>query len=85
MKSIIEEYGSYENLPKEHKIAILKTNLSNTDYIDNKLTEAIVEFIETGDNSKVLELKQKYSEELADREAWREEINRLEEELNNGN
>lgn len=81
----IEVYVLYtEDELRENKIEELKQNLYNTDYIDNKLTEAIAEFIETGDNSKILWLKQEYSKELTDRKLWREEINRLEEELQNG-
>ena len=74
-----------QTVKNRKKMFELKRNLSNTDYITNKLTEAITEALETGDNSKVIELRQKYSKELEDRKEWREEINQLEEELNNGN
>ena len=69
----------------EQKIAQLKQNLLLTDYIANKLSEAIATSFVTGDNSSVIALRNKYFNILADRDAWREEINRLEEELNNGN
>lgn len=69
----------------KYRLSILYMNLKSTDYITNKLTEAVAEALETGDNSKVIELRQKYSKELEDRKAWRAEINRLEEELKNGN
>lgn len=67
------------------KIAELKQNLSNTDYVANKLSEEIATSFVTGDNSSVIALRNKYFKILADRDAWREEINRLEEELKNGN
>ena len=67
------------------KIAELKQNLSNTDYVANKLSEEIATSFVTGDNSSVIALRNKYFNVLANRDAWREEINRLEEELNNGN
>lgn len=67
------------------KIDELKQNLSNTDYVSNKLAEAIATSFVTGDNSSVTALRNKYFNILADRDAWREEINRLEEELKNGN
>ena len=70
---------------KQEQIAKLKSNLSNTDPVANKLAEAIAISLVTGDNSNVIELRQKYSKELADRQSWRTEINRLEEELKNGN
>lgn len=55
----------------------LQFKLTKTDYIDNKLTEAIVEYILTEDKTKLIELKNKYSKELADRETWRKEIDTL--------
>ena len=63
----------------------LKQKLYNTDYVANKLSEEIATSFVTGDNSSVIALRNKYFNILADRDAWREEINRLEEELNNGN
>ena len=67
------------------KIAELKQNLSNTDYVANKLSEEIATSFVTGDNSSVIALRNKYFSILVDRDTWREEINRLEEEQNNGN
>ena len=69
----------------KNTILKLKQNLSNTDYVANKLSEEIATSFITGDNSSVIALRNKYFSILADRDAWREEINRLEEELNNGN
>ena len=72
MISIIEEYGSYENLPVEHKIAILKTSLSNTDYQAIKYAEGEL-------------TEEEYAPIKAQRKEWRAKINRLEEEFKNGN
>lgn len=52
--------------------------LRDTDYIANKLAEAESEFIETGDNTEVLALRQHYSDELANRKIKRERIKELE-------
>lgn len=71
MKSIIEEYGSYENLPTEHKITILKLKLENTDYQAIKYAEGEL-------------TKEEFAPIKAQRKEWRAEINRLEEELQNG-
>ena len=70
---------------KQEQIEKLKSNLLKTDYVSNKLAEEIATSFVTGDNSNVTALRNKYFNILADREAWREEINRLEEELKNGN
>lgn len=67
------------------RIDELKQKLYNTDYVANKLSEEIATSFVTGDNSSVIALRNKYFNILADRGAWREEINRLEEELKNGN
>ena len=71
MKGIIEQYGSYEDLPTEHKIAILKINLSNTDYLCLKYAEGEL-------------TEEEYSPIKAQRKSWRIEINKLEEELRDG-
>ena len=61
----------------EDLILELQFKLTKTDYIDNKLTEAIVEYILTEDKTKLIELRTKYAKELANREQWRKEINVL--------
>lgn len=61
-----------------NRITELKQNLANTDYIANKLAEAIADSLVTGDNAKVYELKTKYAKQLQDRKSWRDEIDRLE-------
>ena len=62
----------------KYQIMILKQNLINTDYIDNKLTEAIASYIATGDKTSVIELSVKYADILTQRQQWRDEINTLE-------
>lgn len=64
-----------------HRILELKKLLSSTDWIANKLSEAVAEYIETNDSSKIITLRLKYAKELEDRQSWRDEINRLEEEV----
>lgn len=72
MKSIIEEYGSFENLPAEHKITILKLKLENTDYKSLQHHEGEI-------------TDEEFAPIKEQRKKWRAEINRLEEELKNGN
>lgn len=61
----------------------LTEKLQRTDYIANKLAEANAEYIVTEDKTKLIELRNKYSKELADRETWRKEIDSLKEKLKN--
>ena len=67
----------------EVRINKLTNQLQATDYIANKLAEANAEYIVTEDKTKLIELKNKYSKELADRETWRKEIDSLQEKLKN--
>lgn len=62
----------------EQEIKKLKQHLINTDYIPNKLAEAIAKYIETGDNTKLVELNKKYEAQLEERQIWRDKINELE-------
>ena len=66
---------------KQKQIIKLTQNLEKTDYIANKLAEAVSKYISTGDNTDVLLLREKYALELANREAWRKEIDKLQQEL----
>lgn len=59
----------------------LTEELQRTDYIANKLAEANAEYIVTEDKTKLIELRNKYAKELADRETWRNEIDSLQEKL----
>ena len=67
MKSIIEQYGGYENLPKENKIVYLKIKLADTDYQAIKYAEGEL-------------TEEEYAPIKEQRKTWRAEINRLEEE-----
>lgn len=49
-------------------------NLTQTDYVDNKILEAMLDG--TAD-----EIKEKYKDALADRKAWRKRINEIEQEI----
>jgi hypothetical protein len=78
----VVDYDNSTEITKEEtelKIIKLTNNLDSTDYIANKLAEAVSKFISTGDNTDVLLLREKYALELANREEWRKEIDLLEE------
>lgn len=87
----VEEHDEFEDIqvyvPYSQKeldsfrIDELTKLLEKTDYIANKLAEAVSKYISTGDNTDVLLLRKKYALELANREAWRDEINVLETQL----
>lgn len=62
----------------EQEIEELNQKLLDTDYIANKLAEAVSKFIVTGDNTEVIELRTKYSKQLENRQLWRDRINELE-------
>ena len=61
-------------IEKARQIAELKKKLADTDYIVLKIAEAQAD----GETEKVAELKMTYAMELANRKAWREQINKLE-------
>ena len=63
------------------KINKCKSMLDSTDYIDNKLTEALCECIVNANREKLVAVYIEYQEVLKQRQAWRDEINSLEEEL----
>ena len=52
----------------------MKKKLADTDYIVLKIAEAQAD----GETEKIAELKTTYATELANRKAWREQINELE-------
>ena len=62
----------YREETTEETISKLKQNLSNTDYLCLKYAEGEL-------------TEEEYAPIKAQRKAWREEINQLEEELKNGN
>lgn len=61
-------------IEKARQIAELKKKLADTDYIVLKIAEAQAD----GETEKIAELKTTYATELANRKAWREQINELE-------
>ena len=63
------------------KIGEFKNKLRSTDYIDHKLLKSVVNYIVTYDRTELLNLCEEYKEEIAQRQTWRDEINRLEQEL----
>lgn len=78
---LTEEY--IKKMQTEQRLGYLMMWLQETDYIANKLAEANAEYIVTEDKTKLIELRNKYSKELADRETWRKEIDSLKEKLKN--
>lgn len=60
-------------IEKARQIAELKKKLADTDYIVLKIAEAQAD----GDTETVAALKTTYATELANRKAWREQINEL--------
>ena len=80
-----DNFGKFNQIidkeEKTEKITKLTKQLENTDYIANKLAEAVSKYISTGDNTDVLLLREKYALELVNREQWRKEIDKLQQEL----
>lgn len=68
------EYKKASEPTKEQKIEALKSKLADTDYIVLKIAEAQAD----GETETVAALKTTYATELANRKAWREQINKLE-------
>ena len=66
-----EKSKAEEKARKDNRIAELKQYLSDTDYIANKLIEAI-------DDTELQDLKEKYADTLKKRREARAEINQLE-------
>lgn len=73
---LVDYFSQSELLGQQNatRIAYLKSLLRETDYIDNKLVEALI----NGDNELLEELKITYATQLVNRQAWRNEINELE-------
>ena len=65
----------------KNRINEIEREFQSTDYICNKLTEAICEYIIQCDNTAVVNTYNEYKEVLVKRKALRNEINRLEQEL----
>ena len=73
---IVEIPKPTEEKIKQARIAELKQKLADTDYIVAKMAEA-----ETEEEKSAL--REEYAEHLANRKAWRAEINRLENNVDN--
>lgn len=63
------------------EIQKIRKNLSTTDYVTNKLTEAAVKYLIYGDKTALEITYLEYKLILDQRQAWRDEINRLENQL----
>lgn len=70
-----------ERIIRLNKILKYKRELEKTDYITDKLTEAIAESLITANNARLLSLYAEYKTVLDQRQAWRDAINTMEEEL----
>ena len=75
---IVEIPQPTESELAQQEIQELKQKLIDTDYVSNKLAEAVSKYIATGDNTEVVELRTKYSKQVEDRQLWRDRINELE-------
>jgi hypothetical protein len=64
-----------------NQINALKRNLSKMDYIDNKISAATAKYLVEGDKTELLALYEEYKPTLEQRQAWRDEINNLENQL----
>ena len=76
-KVVAVEYVPSDKEIAENRISELKKMLEDTDYIANKLTEAIAEYVVTQNIEPVNALRSLYAGQLAQRQAWRDEINKL--------
>lgn len=78
----IEKYNLRQNeFNLNNKLNELTQKLVATDYIASKLAESVSKYISTGDNTDVLLLREKYALELINREQWRKEVDKLQQEL----
>lgn len=68
----------------ETEIRRLKRELSSTDYVACKLTEAIGRGVVDGNFESVQSLMIEYADVIKNREEQRKEIRKLEEEISNG-
>ena len=64
-----------------NNITELKQKLSATDYIDHKINAAMAKYLVKGDKTELLVLYEEYEPMLIQRQAWRDEINNLENQL----
>ena len=79
------DYDNTEDLKKQkntEEYFELQNFMKETDYISNKLSEAVSRFVETGDNTDVIVLRSHYKEILEKREDSRKKIDELKMLLN---
>jgi uncharacterized protein YlxP (DUF503 family) len=72
---------TYEQWKITDDINELKAKLDKSDYVTSKLTEVIAIAMVQGDNTRLVEVYNEYKELIDQRQAWRDEINRLEAQL----
>ena len=78
----VEKYNARKSIDALlRELNELTQKLVATDYIANKLAEAVSKYISIGDNGDVLLLREKYALELINREQWRKKIDKLQQEL----
>lgn len=65
-------------IKKELKIRDLKQKLREYDYVSSKLAEATARYIVSQDDAEIKALYTEYEKELTQKQAWRDEINLLE-------
>lgn len=74
-----EEVEVFIPFTVEQKIAMLKGNLAETDYIASKAIEAIIGCLNVVDLfSAIKSIREEYGDKIALRKKWREQINELE-------
>lgn len=71
---------AYQEWKIQDNIKKLKQKLDKSDYVTSKLTEAIAIAMVQGDNTKLVEVYNEYKELIAQRQAWRDEINSLQQQ-----
>lgn len=64
-----------------NRVFELEKKLYKTDYVDNKISAATAKYLVDGDKTELLALYEEYKPMLAQRQAWRDEINELREKL----
>lgn len=70
-----------KRVPILNRIEECKKNLHVTDYVDNKISAATAKYLVDEDKTELLALYEEYKPLLAQRQAWRDEINDLENQL----
>lgn len=74
---IAVESSQFEEEKTLKKVDELKLNLEQTDYVANKLSELIIDYLTSGNKTELENNINKYSNVLKQRKKWRYEINTL--------